>query len=474
MRRGWKQLAMLATLGVLGVFAWWLSPEDLFFPQLHSALSASPASLTVGENIHVSQPHAGFPFTECIIAADPNRANRLFAASMFWPHRDSKSIVGYRSDNGGTTWTTSLELVADRVKKEGFGDPTAVFGPNGDLYFVYMRMNDAGMSDPRWVPAGLEEEGGACLDWLCLPNGAAGWETRGRIDRHIDRPWLIVDHTDGPMRGRLYCIGNVSAPYLITSGDGGRTFEFPDVRCPRGAVYPAQPVVLSDGSLFAVFRWFRHRAFVWEHEYLRTFDSTDGGRTLTAGTVAGQWRHPPLKPTCVTTQGPTFPQLAVDSASHRFADHLYVVWAQQFDNRRSAEWILFSRSIDRGKTWSAPVNLSEQPDTENTAEDYLAYIPCIAVNTAGVVAVTWYDRRGLPQATSDGSMKGWNVRMRVSNDGGATWAPSVQVTSQASSGTLTGWHTAGLAADATGHFHAVWIDDRTGRPQLWTARVMVR
>jgi hypothetical protein len=475
MRRYWKRLAMLATLGMLVVFAWWLSPDDLFFPQLQSAISANPVSLTVGENIHVSQPHAEFPFTECIIAEDPNRANRLFAASMFWPHRDSKSIVGYLSDDGGATWTTSLELVADRAKKEGLGDPTAVFGPNGDLYFVHIRQNEGGTTnDPKWVPGGLEEEGGACLDWLCLPNGAAGWETRARIDHHIDRPWLTVDQTNGRTRGRLYCIANVGAPYLITSGNDGRTFQFPEVRCPYGGVQPAQPVILSDSSLFTVFRWLRHRGNTQEHEYLRTFYSTDGGQSVAAGTVVGQWRHPTLKPYFVTTQGPTFPQLAVDRGSPRFADHLYVVWAQKFYNRRTTEWILFSRSTDRGKTWSAPVNLSEQPDTDNTAEDYLAYIPCIAVNKSGVIAVTWYDRRGLQPAASEDTMKGWNVRIRISQDGGATWVPSVQVTSQASSGKLTGWHTAGLAADAADHFHAVWIDDRTGRPQLWTARVVVK
>jgi hypothetical protein len=118
--------------------------------------------------------------------------------------------------------------------------------------------------------------------------------------------------------------------------------------------------------------------------------------------------------------------------------------------------------------------LSEQPDTDDPTQDYLAYIPCIAVNKAGVVAVTWYDRRGLPPAGGGGATKGWNLRMRVSPDGGATWAPSVQVTSKPSTGELTGWHTAGLTADAAGAFHPAWIDDRTGKPQLWTARVTVK
>jgi hypothetical protein len=34
--------------------------------------------------------------------------------------------------------------------------------------------------------------------------------------------------------------------------------------------------------------------------------------------------------------------------------------------------------------------------------------------------------------------------------------------------------TAGLAADAGGTFHPVWIDNRTGTHQVWTASVGVR
>jgi hypothetical protein len=34
--------------------------------------------------------------------------------------------------------------------------------------------------------------------------------------------------------------------------------------------------------------------------------------------------------------------------------------------------------------------------------------------------------------------------------------------------------TAGLVADADGVFHALWIDNRTGVHQVWTATIAVR
>ena len=87
------------------------------------------------------------------------------------------------------------------------------------------------------------------------------------------------------------------------------------------------------------------------------------------------------------------------------------------------------------------------------------------------------DRRGLPMApgsTPPFHAPGCNVRLRVSLDGGETWQPSVQVNETAIKSSV--WElrdTAGLAADSAGTFHAVWIDDRTGTTQVWTAAVRV-
>jgi hypothetical protein len=64
-------------------------------------------------------------------------------------------------------------------------------------------------------------------------------------------------------------------------------------------------------------------------------------------------------------------------------------------------------------TWSKLVPLSEQPELKPGEKAYDALIPSVAVSRAGVVAVSWYDRRGL-----DADGKGWNVRLRVSLDGG--------------------------------------------------------
>jgi hypothetical protein len=130
-------------------------------------------------------------------------------------------------------------------------------------------------------------------------------------------------------------------------------------------------------------------------------------------------------------------------------------------------------------------------------------LPVVAVNSRGIVGVSWYDRRDQPDNL------GWSVRFTMSEDGGETFSPSVRVSESSydpnrgdrlvlngyvvggaertefSKGTaitirlgpggffLNGGHTAGMAADADGDFHPFWIDNRTGVPQIWTAAVAV-
>ena len=469
MRKRRVRLGTIVCLVLAALIAWELWPKDFFFPRLTEAVEAPAAVITVGENVQVSRSHETLSFSECVIAADPNSAGSLFAASICWPRPDERGLVGYMSDDGGMTWKASLELLEDHLgKHESLCDPTIAFGPTGDLYLAHMRLPS---KTPKLGENGIGKAGYGSLDLLCLPAGTSEWQLRSRIERYIDRPWLAIDQTDGSSRGRLYCIANVGPAILFTSSDGSHTLKMSDFPKLGGAekmtAYPAQPLVMSDGSLLAGFEGSRDRQPASDPRMFPVFRSSDGGQTLTFCGSVSDWKHAHLKPKSPNMD--IFPQMAVDPGSRSFADHIYAVWGQLFQNRPATEWILFSRSTDRGRTWSPPVKLSEQSDADDPPHDYIAYIPCITVNKMGAVAVSWYDRRGLP---SGGQARGWNLRIRVSLDGGTTWAPSVQVNSKPSTGTFKGWFTAGITADVSGRFHPVWLDDRTGVAQLWTASVV--
>src|ERR1051325_1170341 len=155
-----------------------------------------------------------------------------------------------------------------------------------------------------------------------------------------------------------------------------------------------------------------------------------------------------------------------------------------------------SWSDDKGLTWSAPhividaakggVGGSGVGDT--TALSLSLVMPTLAVNRDGVVGLMWYDY------TDQSNPRGYHVRFAASLDGGETWLAPVDLSSaSATVGKpgerwalgirgersiarriwVTGGHTAGLAADANGAFHGLWVDNRSGIAQVWTAPARV-
>jgi len=186
--------------------------------------------------------------------------------------------------------------------------------------------------------------------------------------------------------------------------------------------------------------------------------------------------------------------LATDRSSSYFGSRVYATWA---DMRSGRLRIYVSHSDDKGATWSPPQAVDDGGFWNDLARGPDNVAPVIAVNNHGVVGVSWQDRRDNPDD------RGYFVRFSASLDGGESWLPSVRVsevpnvpyaetaafnqttaTKPAKSGDpigvqvtdnpwLTQGHTAGLAADRAGGFHPLWVDDRTGSDQIYTARVSV-
>ncbi len=160
--------------------------------------------------------------------------------------------------------------------------------------------------------------------------------------------------------------------------------------------------------------------------------------------------------------------MAIDRSAGPFRGRIYTVWPDARHDRRTQ--ILISYSKDKGSTWAAPRVVSDDSTAHSEAGRANNFMPAVAVNRGGVVGISWYDRRDNPDNI------GYWVRFSASLDGGETWLPSARVSTAshvASDDTRkNSGDTAGLAAGADGVFHPVWIDNRTGIPQMWTATVM--
>src|SRR5207245_9467443 len=80
--------------------------------------------------------------------------------------------------------------------------------------------------------------------------------------------------------------------------------------------------------------------------------------------------------------------VAVDATS----GNLYAVWQDARFSNFQYTGIAFSMSTDGGFTWSAPIQINQTPDNIPVG-DRQAFIPPVAVNEDGTVAVTYFDFR---------------------------------------------------------------------------------
>jgi hypothetical protein len=178
------------------------------------------------------------------------------------------------------------------------------------------------------------------------------------------------------------------------------------------------------------------------------------------------------------------PAMDLDRTDGPFKDRVYIAWS---DVRSGRSQILLAKSSDKGKTWTDPIVVNDDMARQPPQIGPDDAMPMLAVNSSGVVGIAWYDRR------DNGNDPGYYVRFSASLDGGDTFLPSVRVSTAPTRYDNGAWaleggafgkmlsigadtwpgHTVGMAADAGGTFHPFWIDNRTGKQQIWTARVGV-
>lgn len=181
---------------------------------------------------------------------------------------------------------------------------------------------------------------------------------------------------------------------LYTSEDGGRTWTNRTLRSTYGVW--GDPVIVTDtAGDFYFFHLSNPPNGNWIDRIVCQ-KTTDHGKSWTNGSYTGlngkkaQDKH----------------WVAVDPATN----HIYMTWTQfdEYKSKKPADKssILFSKSIDGGKTWTPAKKINEVDgdclDSDNTTE---GAVPSVGPN--GEVYVTWAGPKGL--------------MFDCSFDGGATW-----------------------------------------------------
>ena len=456
------------------------------------------AAISVGPNVRVSAAHAERLHHEVTMAASPSDPGRLLACAMIFDAKDaSRHVIAYLSKDGGRSWAPTLEVGVTTF----VGDPTCAFGPAGEAYLAALPLHQESAADHETLVYRSTDGGATWSKPVSLP--------------FIDREWLVVDQSSGPRRGTLYMHGNAVRDSTVDgderivftfyrSTDGGKTFAEPKKLFPDGdhmSFGTGTSVVLTDGTFLASFPEWSDRKNLVEDDFkkpagaIKIVASKDGGATFEKAVKVADWHG------CLGWT-PGLPVLASDASEGAFRDRLYLTWP---DRRSGRCEILLSSSSDKGATWTPPITINDDQSPTDKERGRHHMLPAVAVNSAGVVGVTWSDRRSAAEETRQ-----WTARFAASLDGGETFTPSVAVSPDPPpvpdpsyvpimAYSMGGGHrrprgrggnirmeigpqwidylcaadTAGMSADAGGAFHPLWIDQRDPVPQIYTAAVRV-
>ncbi len=446
--------------------------------------------ITVGRNVMVSAKHPGWEHVEYVADADPLDANHLIVCSMrFSGARNQLTSAVYVSNDGGRVWSIGYDDSSSRFA--GVYDPACSYGIKHQAFFVTLPSSDE--APGRWETK-YEDWGRAGSKGMHLFTSTGGkeWAYLNDVD-FIDRPDLRVDHTHGRYRGRIYIYGNSSGEnaWLAFSSDGCQTWiRSTQTHMDRASLEEDGPsTILPDGTLVLPYCIVR-KVPNGLSRIQAIAVSTDGGEHIT-------------QPLAVLTSAPVCHEgsisLAADHSSGPFRGRAYAVWAE-------GNAVFVSHSDDKGRTWSAGIRVS---GASNAATMDVRPMSRIAVNSNGIVGITWYD------STKKNGRRESLLRFSASVNGGETWLPNIPVSTHgfvekqppefsAYTLSLGGgsrrelnatdtidvrvgpsprsyyiWNAwpgdySGIAVGADGVFHAFWIDNRTGRSELYTARVTVR
>jgi len=456
-------------------------------PSFAKAESSAGGPIHVGPSVQVSKDLPSDPHGEIEIGVNPRDASELAACSMLFANDSpSSEVVTYVSFDGGLSWKLTLRTKGQDDNESW--DPDCHYGPGHVLYSL---SEGTGPDYPNSYDR---------IDRSS--DGGKNWEPFARAI-HAERSFIVVDDQPGPQSGWVYLYGmgeDNSSIRVGYSTDGGKTFSTQLVPMEKGTydVNIGPGAILSDGSL----------VFPMPTMKQSPEESLQGFRVrlpAQINLVRVKFQRPNWPLEVETSEvapwfadfepnGSYYTTLAVDQSHGPFRDRIYAVWEDSSSGRSQVK---LSFSKDLGKTWSHPRFIDDDVakqigDTIHGPDDIHGVV---AVNPQGVIGVMWLDRREFPDDL------GWAVRFRASLDGGETFLPSVKASNadydpgrggrvylfgsggsvhvQSTNSMAIPWfvfhggHTMGLAADADGGFHPLWIANPTGTPQVWTTDLRV-
>ncbi len=422
-----------------------------------SSVAATTASvLTFGRFTHhqvnvnaLGANITGDAANEPSLAVDPTNHDRMVIG---WRQFDTvasnfrQAGYGYTTD-GGMTWKTG------KIQPGVFrSDP--VLGVDSGGRFLYSSLTLSQVTGNPIAQLFASTDGGAT--WGPAVQAYGG-----------DKQWMAVDRTGGPGQGFIYqawsVVGNDYYPATFDrSTDGGATFQFPTEIDPSAPPIWGTLDLGTDDSL-----------------YVGGMDPNFGNITVARSSNASNGLATPAFTTVVAdandfinTGGPNPAGLngqvwvAVDKSNG--PRHGWVYELASVQTPTDPMDVMFCRSTDGGKTWSAPVRVNDDPLSSKAWQ----WFGTMSVGPDGRIDAVWNDSR----LTGDSTRTA--LFYSSSFDGGTTWTANEQVSPVWNS--MVGFPSQSKIGD---YYHMVsdwtgadlaWANTFNGEEDVWYTRISPR
>jgi hypothetical protein len=414
-----------------------------------SSLAQAWARIIPGPEVQVSQGE-DFAHVETMLAVNPTDPRHWLASCIILPKNGQGEFLfrcrAYVSRDTGLSWKPS------RLPDETHWDPIAAFTPAGTPLLACL--------PPKRLGVFRSEDNGST------------WKEQRRLPKG-DHPMMAVDGTSAKRKGAVYiAASNDDGQVLVhRSDDDGRSFKTTVALKGFKVGWVNNLLVLQDGTLFIPLQSGTANGV----EKLSCLYSSDGGSSfsqpalIATRTYKGTGQHGDNEP-------------AYAAGIHAGKRRIFAVYGDWRGDANAR--LVLSYSDDLGRTWSQPKAVAN--DAADGATQGAANV---TVNSAGIVGMSWLERRIGPtpqlkfkkgQEVVFDFDETYDLLFTVSLDAGETFLSPVMMTSRPSkplskhaSRFMPGTDYMLAAAAPDGAFHLLWPDARTGIFQLYTRAVRV-
>ena len=382
------------------------------------------ASCSIPGNPGINYPDAEVEPWVSVNPANPNNIIGVWQQDR-WNNGGAQGLVAGFSTNGGKSWgesTLPFSECAPRAINDPFtgapydraSDPWVSIGPDGTAYAVGLLATNNTISgnNDTGVAAVTSSDGGRTWVNPVLIKSDQGTSpvfeftqffndkesvTADPNPTHAGTAYVVWDRLVSPSHSpdadlRAHAFEGPS--WFTKTTDGGKTWTGtrPIFDPGQNSQTIGNQIVVDPrtGVLYDFFQLFQTTGspnFTPRGSSVSFISSSDGGNTWSQPTVVS------TEQTAADTDPNTgaairtalsLPEVAIDASTGQ----LYVVWEDARFTGGTVNQAVISTSTDGGATWSAPAAVS-------TPSGRPAFTPAVAVNSAGTVAVTYYDFRNL-------------------------------------------------------------------------------